>query len=143
MSATQQFNFEETRRLAFNTVAVGEKIIALLSAMQPVPQTTDSILRVSLIRRIVAAKFGFTGEEIIRQNREGAVAWARALAMFFCREFTNLSDSQIEREFKRAHGVLANAIMRVEARCSCDNEDGRRCAADIKELRVQLKQLMP
>ena len=143
MPTAAQIDFAETRRLAAQMVLTGEKILALLEVQNPLPgmkNGTDSNLKFTIIRRLVSAKFGFTGDDILAMDRRAHVAWARMVAMFLCKELTNCSEQQIEDHFQRTHGCLDNAMHTVQRRCSTPDRDGRRCAAAVIELRKQIQE---
>lgn len=145
MITAAEIDFSETRRLATQMIVQGERIISLLELQRPLPgiaSVTDSPEKMKLIRRVVAARFGLSMEQLNEMNREAARVWPRMVAMYLCRKLTNCSDLAIEREFKRTHGCLDNAIKTINERISVDDVDGRRSKADVKELFHMIKEAL-
>lgn len=137
MSESQQtIDWAETRKLTTRTLILCERILAMISIHAPNPCGSISKLKIPVIRSIVAAKFGFCGDDLITQNRRPKVSWARMLAMFFCREMTDASLNELGRDFQRDHAAIFHAIQTVKARCSTESE----CAKDVEDLKKQLIQ---
>jgi chromosomal replication initiator protein len=87
---------------------------------------------VEAIQGAVAALFNLPHSSIVGPSRAAVPLRARQLAIYLCREMTDLSLPQIGREFGgRDHATVLNAIRRVE----------RRCADGDTETREQLERL--
>jgi len=74
---------------------------------------------VEAIQGAAAASFDLPHSSIVGPSRAAAPLRARQLAIYLCREMTDLSLPQIGREFGgRDHATILNAIRRVEQRCA-------------------------
>ncbi len=74
---------------------------------------------VEAIQSAAAASFDLPHSSIVGPSRAAAPLRARQLAVYLCREMTDLSLPQIGREFGgRDHATILNAIRRVEKRCA-------------------------
>jgi chromosomal replication initiator protein len=84
----------------------------------------------------VAARFELPAAELLGPSRAAAPLRARQLAIYLCRETTDLSLPQIGRRFGgRDHATVLNAIRRVEQRQS----DGDTTVGhQLEELRVEI-----
>jgi chromosomal replication initiator protein len=72
---------------------------------------------VEAIQEVAAASFGIPRSTLVGPSRSAAPLRARQLAIYLCREMTDLSLPQIGREFGgRDHATILNAIRRVEQR---------------------------
>jgi len=72
--------------------------------------------------QIVVANFYQKDLSIMRSKmRTADVAWARQVAMVFCREFTGLTLQETGQAFGgRDHGTVMHAIYAVKDRCECE-----------------------
>jgi chromosomal replication initiator protein len=84
----------------------------------------------------VAARFQLAPAELVGPSRAATPLRARQLAIYLCRETTELSLPQIGRRFGgRDHATVLNAIRRVDQRClEGDTELDRQ----LTELRAQI-----
>ncbi len=129
-----QINFSETRRLAAEMVATGEKIIQLLTFCNPTPCEAAMDLKLHVVMRVVGSYFNFSLDGMRRKGRKSRVVWARQVAMYLARELTHCTFKEIAIEFNRDHGCVINAIRVVKARCDTDE----RCRHDVLTLQAQL-----
>jgi chromosomal replication initiator protein len=80
---------------------------------QPRPSAVEAI------QGAAAASFDLPCSSIVGPSRAAAPLRARQLAIYLCREMTDLSLPQIGREFGgRDHATILNAVRRVEKRCA-------------------------
>jgi chromosomal replication initiator protein len=88
-----------------------EEVIPIGGATQPNPVQT--------IQETVGAHFDIPPATLIGPSRCAGPLQARQLAIYLCREITDLSLPQLGREFGgRDHATVLNAIRRVEQRCA-------------------------
>ena len=81
------------------------------------PLTPDDIMRA------VAARFGFTDEELTGPSRRAPLVLARQIGMYQCRELTSLSLPKIGALFGgRDHTTVMYAITRVKSRMETDSD---------------------
>jgi chromosomal replication initiator protein len=91
---------------------------------------------VEAIQEVAAATFGIPRSTLVGPSRSAAPLRARQLAIYLCREMTDLSLPQIGREFGgRDHATILNAIRRVEQRRS--DGDSELCS-QLELLRDQI-----
>jgi len=90
----------------------------LIKEVIPVePQPRPSA--VETIQGAAAASFDLPHSSIVGPSRAAAPLRARQLAIYLCREMTDLSLPQLGREFGgRDHATILNAIRRIEKRCA-------------------------
>jgi chromosomal replication initiator protein len=82
-----------------------------------------------------AAYFGFTIEEICGPSRNHALVQARHIAMYLCRELTDLSLPNIGREFGgRDHTTVLAAYNKIKATMS-----EKRLYTKISELTLRIR----
>ena len=74
---------------------------------------------VEAIQDAAAGSFNLPHSSVVGPSRAAAPLRARQLAIYLCREMTDLSLPQIGRQFGgRNHATILNAIRRVEQRCA-------------------------
>jgi chromosomal replication initiator protein len=101
-----------------------EEVIPL--ERRPAPNSAEAI------QMAVGASFGLPRSSLVGPSRAAGPLRARQLAIYLCREMTDLSLPQIGREFGgRDHTTVLNSIRRVE----------QRCAENDAEMQSQLQQL--
>jgi chromosomal replication initiator protein len=106
------------------SAALVEEVIS--PAERPAPNSVE------VIQEAAASSFGIPRSTLIGPSRAATPLRARQLAIYLCREMTDLSLPQLGREFGgRDHATVLNAIRRVEQ---------RRAGGD-DELRSQLELL--
>jgi chromosomal replication initiator protein len=87
---------------------------------QPRPSAVETI------QGAAAASFDLPHSSIVGPSRAAAPLRARQLAIYLCREMTDLSLPQLGREFGgRDHATILNAIRRVEQRCADGDTETR------------------
>lgn len=96
----------------FNTVNVE---IAAEALKQLYAQPKERKITVSLIKDIVAKRYGINVEQIDSSKRTNAIAMPRQIAMYLSREMTNLSLPLIGEEFHRDHSTVSHAYNKIEA----------------------------
>jgi len=79
---------------------------------------------VEAIQEAAARSFELPRSSITGPSRAAAPLRARQLAIYLCREMTDLSLNQIGREFGgRDHATILNAVRRIERQCEADDAD--------------------
>jgi chromosomal replication initiator protein len=100
------------------------------SRAQPSPDSVEAI------QQAVAGGFGLPQSSLVGPSRAAAPLQARQLAIYLCREMTNLSLPQIGRQFGgRDHTTVLNAIRRVDERRAAGDPD---TCQRLEELRDQI-----
>jgi chromosomal replication initiator protein len=114
-----------------------ELATTVLDAIRPVAvRSGDSSANagpptIPAIQRIVATHFSLAVTDLTGASRLGQVAWARQLAIYLVREFTDAPLQRIGDAFGgRNHTTVLHACKRVSDRISVNNDD----AADLQEL---------
>ncbi|MGH3825958.1 MAG: helix-turn-helix domain-containing protein [Pseudonocardiaceae bacterium] len=72
-----------------------------------------ALVRASTVMVVASEYFGVTIEELRGARGVNAVAHARQVAMYLCRELTELSLPQIGRAFDRDHTTVMHAVRKV------------------------------
>lgn len=135
MNAESTFiDWNETRRMAAEMISLGHKLLSAVENGDPRRDNVD--LKIKFIRSVVAAKYGFSADGLLKRQRTEQIASARMVAMVLCREFVKCQDRVIEADFLRTHGCIANAIEKVTARCECEPD----FAAQVSDLRLLISQ---
>ena len=90
---------------------------------------------IETIQEVAARSFDLSRESITGRSRAAKPLRARQLAIYLCREMTDLSLSQIGREFGgRDHATVLNAIRRVERQCDSDQAGTRAQLTELREV---------
>lgn len=134
---TPTVDWTEARRLADQSIRMGKLILDAINAQQPhrlISMKTNSEL-VDEIIAATAAAYEFTPAQLMTPTRTAELAWARQVSMYFCRELTNASSSDIGKKFKRDHGTVLHAVEVVQNRIDTEI----RTQKFIEELRAQLR----
>ncbi|MDD4688114.1 MAG: chromosomal replication initiator protein DnaA [Eubacteriales bacterium] len=58
--------------------------------------------------------FNLNSDAIVSKKRNKAIVFPRQLAMFICRQLTDLSLNEMEKEFKRDHSTVHTSISKIE-----------------------------
>jgi chromosomal replication initiator protein len=88
------------------------------------PGPTKSVDNVREIQDAVAAYFGIPHESLTGPGRAAKPLRARQLAIYLCRELTELSLPQIGRAFGgRDHATILNAIRRIDQQRNAGNHE--------------------
>ena len=106
-----------------------EEVIPSASAREA-PRPIDTI------QEATARSFDLSRSSITGRGRAAKPLRARQLAIYLCREMTDLSLSEIGKEFGgRDHATILNAIRRIEQQCDADQADTR---AQLDQLRTAI-----
>ena len=90
--------------------------------------------RVEQIQQAVATVFELPRASLTGPSRAAGPLQARQLAIYLCREMTDLSLPQIGREFgNRDHTTILNAIRRVEQRKQEGDSNTQRLLTELRE----------
>jgi chromosomal replication initiator protein len=106
-----------TRVIAHASLRAGPLDLQLIEEVIPnhgidVPDTLDTI------QEAVSSSFKLPRDSLSGPSRTAQPLRARQIAMFLCREMTDLSLPQIGQAFGgRDHATVLNAIRRIETRC--------------------------
>ena len=89
-----------------------------------------------LIIAQTAAYFGYSTEELCGPRRTQNLVTARQIAMYLCRELTNLSLPKIGQAFDRDHTTVMNAERRIRKGIT----ERHALFAQVTELTTRIKQ---
>lgn len=71
-------------------------------------------ITVPLIVAVIASHFGFEADELLSQKRNKDIAYSRQIAMYLCRQMTDLSLQQIGKELgNRDHTTVRHGIEKI------------------------------
>ena len=71
-------------------------------------------ITVPLIVGVIASHFGFEADELLSQKRNKDIAYSRQIAMYLCRQMTDLSLQQIGKELgNRDHTTVRHGIEKI------------------------------
>ncbi len=105
------------RLMAYN-VLMGKPITMQLAdeAMNEfLNKTEDAHVNTEYILSIVANYFGITSDEILSSKKTQEIAYARQIAMYLMREFTNMSLPKIGQELGgRNHATIISGIKKIK-----------------------------
>jgi chromosomal replication initiator protein len=92
------------------TVELAERVLVdLLTERQPRPITPRVILEATSVM------FGFEVDELLSRSRSRPLVTARQIAMYVCREQTDLSFPQIAKAFNKGdHTTVMHAVQKIE-----------------------------
>jgi chromosomal replication initiator protein len=92
------------------TIELAERVLGdLLTDRPPRPITPTIILETT------SAMFGFSVEELLSRSRSRPLVTARQIAMYVCRELTDLSFPQIAKAFHKGdHTTVMHAVQKIE-----------------------------
>jgi chromosomal replication initiator protein len=80
----------------------------MVSANDPLPLSADVIIRCT------AHAYGFTVEDLLSSSRRQPLVQARQIAMYLCRELTDLSLPKIGERFNRDHTTVLHSVEKVK-----------------------------
>ena len=66
-------------------------------------------VEVNIIKKVVAKHYNIKIEDLNSSRRTQTIAWPRQIAMYLCYELTDLSLTEIGREFNRDHSTVIHA----------------------------------
>ncbi len=102
-----------------------------------IPEGGDPEVTSGLIIAQTAAYFGFTIDELCGPSRTRALVTARQIAMYLCRELTDMSLPKIGQDFgNRDHTTVMNADRRIRK----DLAERRNVFHQVTELTTRVKQ---
>jgi chromosomal replication initiator protein len=104
-------------RRALNSPPGDESAEALPTAVGPAPHG-----RVLAIQEAICSVCGVSKQDLLSVKRNSRISHARQLAMYLTRRETELSLTQIAREFNRDHTTVLHAIRSVSARLEPGSE---------------------
>jgi chromosomal replication initiator protein len=92
------------------TIDLAERVLGdLLTERQPRPITPRVILEATSVM------FGFEVDELLSRSRSRPLVTARQIAMYVCREQTDLSFPQIAKAFNKGdHTTVMHAVQKIE-----------------------------
>lgn len=94
-------------------------------------KSDDPHVNTEYILSVVANYFNVTSDEILSSKRTQEIAYARHIAMYLIREFTNLSLPKIGQELGgRNHATILNGINNIKASME-KNEDTRKIIDEL------------
>ena len=101
----------------------------IVATDEPVPLGPDIIIRTT------AAAYGFTVEDILSSSRRQPLVLARQIAMYLCRELTDLSLPKIGDHFDRDHTTVLHSVEKVKRMLRSDRAVFDRVNQLTQELR--------
>lgn len=113
------------------TVDLGQRVLRdMLTDRQPRPITPPIILEAT------SKMFGFPVEELLSKSRSRPLVTARQIAMYVCRELTDLSFPQIAKAFAKGdHTTVIHAVSKIQAQM----RERRQIYDQVSELTQMLK----
>jgi chromosomal replication initiator protein len=84
------------------------------------------------VMAVTAGYYGITTVELSGRRGMNTVAHARQVAMYLCRELTELSLPQIGDEFDRDHTTVMHGVRKIRGLIACDE----RVARETRDLTV-------
>ena len=83
--------------------------------------TAQASVSIDTIKRLTAATWGVSLNDLVSQRRDGPTVRARHVAIYLARQMTPYSLPQIAFHFgKRDHTTIMNAVRRIEAQMDTD-----------------------
>ncbi|MDF1596674.1 MAG: chromosomal replication initiator protein DnaA [Acidimicrobiia bacterium] len=101
-----------------------------------VPSSTPRPLTADQIMDRAAAAFGFSAVDLRAKSRRQPLVLSRQVAMYLCRELTDLSLPQIGNLFNRDHSTVLHAVDKVKGLLQTDHAVFERVTALSQELRT-------
>ncbi len=122
------------RRLMAYNVLMGKPITMELAdeaINEFINKNDDPHVNTEYILSVVANYFNVTSDEILSSKRTAEISYARHIAMYLIREFTNLSLSKIGKELGgRNHATIISGIENVKASME-KNEDTKKIIDEL------------
>ncbi len=101
------------------------------------PDTSEARVTSDLVISVAAEYYDFTPEEICSPSRSRPLVNARQMAMYLCRELTDLSLPKIGERFGgRDHSTVLHATKKVHKQMS----ERQTCYEQVKELTTRVRQ---
>ena len=90
-------------------LATAERVLKdIVSADEPVPLGPETIIRTT------AQAYGFSVEDVLSASRKQPLVLSRQIAMYLCRELTDLSLPKIGDHFNRDHTTVLHSVEKVK-----------------------------
>ncbi|HEX6945984.1 MAG TPA: chromosomal replication initiator protein DnaA [Acidimicrobiia bacterium] len=80
----------------------------MMPSDEPTPLNADTIIRTT------AQAYGFVTEDLLSSSRRQPLVLARQIAMYLCRELTDLSLPKIGEKFNRDHTTVLHSVEKVK-----------------------------
>jgi chromosomal replication initiator protein len=80
----------------------------MVSPDEPVPLGPEMIIRTT------ASAFGYSVEDVLSSSRKQPLVLCRQVAMYLCRELTDLSLPKIGESFNRDHTTVLHSVEKVK-----------------------------
>ena len=94
-------------------------------------KTEDTHVNTEYILSIVANYFDVTSDEILSSKRSQEISYARQIAMYLLREFTNMSLPKIGQELGgRNHATIVSGIKKIKE-CLEKDEDTKKIVEEL------------
>jgi len=108
-----------------------------VSALSSLITANDTrVITPKLIISVVAEKYGVTPEDILSKKRSREIAVPRQVAIHICRELTDLSTTNIGKEFGgRDHTTVMHSCEKVAEQIKADPSFSRRVNELIEQIR--------
>jgi chromosomal replication initiator protein len=90
-------------------LATAERVLQdIVTTDEPVPLGPENIIRTT------AAAYGFSIEDVLSSSRRQPLVLCRQIAMYLCRELTDLSLPKIGEHFNRDHTTVLHSVEKVK-----------------------------
>lgn len=122
-----------TRIMTFSNI-MNKKINMSLAkeVLKEIISNADIIINADLIKKTVCKEFDIKVSDIESSNRSKSIAFPRQIAMYLCREMTDLSLKQIGQSFgKKDHTTVIHGCEKIANEIK-DNEDTKFLVENIK-----------
>lgn len=116
---------------------LGRIEIRLADAIHDPCKIVNGRNRVTAIQHFCCERFGVSKEALTGKTRTELVVWARHVAVYLSRRFTDLNVVALGVAFKRDHTSMCHALKSVENRTSYD--EGAR--AQVATMTTELEEL--
>lgn len=87
-------------------------------------------ITLDLIKKIIAENYGITLDDLSSKNRSKKIAYPRQIAMYLCRQMTDLSLIKIADAFNRDHSTVMHGVDKI----TNDMDENPAFAEEISEL---------
>ncbi|MCR5767525.1 MAG: chromosomal replication initiator protein DnaA [Lachnospiraceae bacterium] len=88
------------------------------------------------IIEVVAEHYKISVEEIMSQKRDKQISVPRQIAMYICRKYTGLSQTEIADAFKRDHATVIHAIKKITTDISTNPDIEAKVNMIVKKLNI-------
>lgn len=114
-----------TRIMAYASLLKAEVSLSMASNVikDMIGAKDEKPLTISYIKRKVCDYFNISTSDLISKNRTRELAYARQIAMYLCRELTNVSLPRIGENFgNRDHSTVMHACDKIKTMLNLDHE---------------------